>query len=73
MLRGTQWERLLSPDYGKAPPPIQYTQPSNMSFDELTRILGGSRTSVPTQNLTINDVISGIQNQYGQAPKGAVG
>ena len=73
MLRGTQWERLLSPDYGKAPAPTQYAQPSNMSYDELTRILGGSRTSVPTQSLTINDVISGIQNQYGQAPKGAVG
>ena len=73
MLRGTQWERLLSPDYGKAPAPTQYAQPNNMSYDELTRILGGSRTSVPTQNLTINDVISGIQNQYGQAPKGAVG
>ena len=73
MLRGTQWERLLSPDYGKAPTPTQYAQPNNMSYDELTRILGGSRTSVPTQSLTINDVISGIQNQYGQAPKGAVG
>jgi len=73
MLRGTQWERLLSPDYGKAPAPTQYAQPNNMSYDELTRILGGSRTSVPTQSLTINDVISGIQNQYGQAPKGAVG
>ena len=73
MLQGTQWEKLLSPDYGKAPAPTQYAQPSNMSYDELTRILGSSKTSVPTQSLTINDVIAGIQSQYGQAPKSAVG
>jgi len=73
MLRGTQWERLLNPNYGNVPAPTQYAQPSNISYDELTRILGGSKTSMPTQSLTINDVISGIQNQYGQAPKGAVG
>jgi hypothetical protein len=73
MLRGTQWERLLSPDYGKASPPTQYTQPSNMNFDELTKILGSSRTSVPTQSLSINDVIAGIQSQYGQTPQGSMG
>jgi hypothetical protein len=73
MLRGTQWEQLLNPNYRNVPAPTQYAQPSNMSYDELTRILGGSKTSVPTQNLTINDVISGIQNQYGQAPQGSVG
>jgi len=73
MLRGTQWEKLLSPDYGKALPITQYTKPNNISFDELTKILGGSRESIPTQSLTINDVISGIQNQYGQAPNSAMG
>jgi hypothetical protein len=74
MLRGTQWEKLLSPDYGKAPvmPPMP-VNPSNMSYDELTRILGGSRTSVPTQSLSINDVIAGIQSQYGQTPQGSMG
>jgi hypothetical protein len=74
MLKGTQWEKLLSPTYGQTPPmPSAPVNPSNMSYDELTKILGGSRTSVPTQNLSINDVIAGIQNQYGQAPSSAMG
>jgi hypothetical protein len=73
MLRGTQWEKLLSPDYGKAPAMPTSTNPSNMTFNELTRILGGSRESIPTQNLSINDVIAGIQSQYGQAPQGSMG
>ncbi len=73
MLRGTQWEQLLSPDYGKAPAMPTSTNPSNMTFNELTRILGGSRESIPTQNLSINDVIAGIQSQYGQTPQGSVG
>ena len=64
LLRGTQWERLLSPDYGKAP-----AMPSNMTIDDLTRILGGSSP----QNLSINDVIAGIQNQYGQTTNSAMG
>lgn len=73
MLRGTQWEQLLSPDYGKVPATPTYTNPSNMTFNELTRILGGSRESIPTQNLSINDVIAGIQSQYGQTPQGSMG
>ena len=73
MLRGTQWEQLLSPDYGKAPAMPTSTNPSNMTFNELTRILGGSTTSAPSQNLTINDVIAGIQSQYGQTPQGSMG
>jgi len=71
MLQGTQWEKLLNPTYNQPVPmanPAVSTNPSNMSFEELTRILGGSKASVPTQNLTINDVIAGIQSQYGQAP-----
>jgi hypothetical protein len=72
LLRGTQWERLLSPDYGKVPAPMQYTQPSNMSYSDLVKILGGLDT-MPSRNLTINDVISGIQNQYGQTPSSTVG
>ena len=74
MLRGTQWEQLLSPDYGKAPAmPTMPNNPSNMTYDQLTKILGGSRESIPSANLSINDVIAGIQNQYGQAPKGSMG
>jgi hypothetical protein len=74
MLRGTQWEQLLSPDYGKAPAmPNVPTNPSNMSFDQLMGVLGNTRTSMPTQNVSINDVIAGIQSQYGQTPTGSVG
>jgi hypothetical protein len=73
MLRGTQWEQLLSPDYGKAPAMPTSTNPSNMTFNELTRILGGSTASAPSQNLSINDVIAGIQSQYGQTPTGSMG
>jgi hypothetical protein len=76
MLQGTQWEKLLNPTYNQPAPmanPAVSTNPSNMSFEELTRILGSTKASVPTQNLTINDVIAGIQSQYGQAPKSAMG
>ena len=74
MLRGTQWEQLLSPDYGKAPAmPSMPTNPSNMSFDQLMGVLGNTRTSIPTQSVSINDVIAGIQSQYGQTPTGSVG
>jgi hypothetical protein len=73
MLRGTQWEQLLSPDYGKAPAMPTPTNPSNMTFNELTKILGGPTTSAPAQNLSINDVIAGIQSQYGQTPQVPMG
>jgi hypothetical protein len=76
MLQGTQWEKLLSPTYNQPVPmanPAVSTNPSNMSFEELTKILGGSKTSTPTQSVSINDVIAGIQSQYGQAPKSAMG
>ena len=74
MLRGTQWEQLLSPDYGKAPAmPSMPTNPSNMDFNQLMGILGNTRTSIPTQSVSINDVIAGIQSQYGQTPTGSMG
>ena len=74
MLRGTQWEQLLDPNYGKAPAmPTMPTNPSNMDFNQLMSILGNSRTSIPTQNVSINDVIAGIQSQYGQTPQGSMG
>ena len=74
MLRGTQWEQLLDPNYGKAlAMPTMPTNPSNMDFNQLMSILGNSRTSIPTQNVSINDVIAGIQSQYGQTPQGSMG
>lgn len=68
LLIGTQWEKFLDPNYGKVPAPVQFNQPSNMSYDRLMGILGTGRDTLPSQALTINDVISGIQNQYGQKP-----
>lgn len=73
LLIGTQWEKFLDPNYGKVPTPIQFNQPSNMSYDRLMSILGTSRDVLPSQVLSINDVISGIQNQYGQTPTGSMG
>jgi hypothetical protein len=68
MLQGTQWEKLLDPNYGQAPAMPSQTNPSNMNFDRLMGILGNSKTSIPTQSVSINDVIAGIQSQYGQTP-----
>jgi len=73
LLKGTQFERLLDPNYGKVPAPRQYAQPSNLSYNDLMGILGSKQGMPPTSSLSINDVISGIQNQYGQVPAGAVG
>lgn len=71
MLIGTQWERFLNPS--QPIPQRQFNQPSNMSYDRLMEILGTGRDTLPSQALSINDVISGIQNQYGQAPQGTMG
>jgi len=73
LLIGTQWEKFLDPNYGKVPTPVQFNQPSNMSYNQLRNILGNSRDVLPSQALSINDVISGIQNQYGQTPTGSMG
>lgn len=73
LLIGTQWEKLLDPNYGKIPEPRQYGQPSNLSYNDLMGILG-NRQGMPSANsLTINDIISGIQNQYGQVPSRTMG
>ena len=73
LLRGTQWEKFLDPNYGKVPAPTQYSQPSNLSYNDLMGILG-SRQGMPAKSsLSINDIISGIQNQYGQTPASTVG
>jgi hypothetical protein len=73
LLIGTQWEKFLDPNYGKVPEPIKFNQPSGMSYDQLIGILGNSADTMPSQALTINDVISGIQNQYGQIPTRSMG
>ena len=73
LLRGTQWEKFLDPNYGQIPTPVQFNQPTNMSYDRLMSILGTGKDVLPSQALTINDVISGIQNQYGQTTNSAMG
>ena len=73
LLRGTQWEKFLSPNYGKVPAPVQYSQPSRLSYNDLMGILGSQQGMPSRSNLSINDVISGIQNQYGQTPTSTMG
>ena len=73
LLIGTQWEKFLDPNYGKVPEPVKYSQPSNLSYNDLMSILGSKQGMPPTSSLSINDVISGIQNQYGQAPQSTMG
>lgn len=73
LLRGTQWEKFLNPNYGKVPAPVQYSQPSRLSYNDLMGILGSKQGMPPASALSINDVISGIQNQYGQTPTSTMG
>lgn len=73
LLIGTQWEKFLDPNYGKVPAPVQYTQPTNLSYNDLMGILGSKQGMPPASSLSINDIISGIQNQYGQASNSAMG
>jgi hypothetical protein len=73
LLIGTQWEKLLDPNYGRIPEPVQYSQPSNLSYNDLMAILGNKQGMPSASNLTINDIISGIQNQYGQVPSRTMG
>jgi len=73
LLIGTQWEKFLDPNYGKVPEPIKYSQPSNMSYNDLMSILGSKQGMPSASSLSINDIISGIQNQYGQTPTRTMG
>jgi len=73
LLRGTQWEKFLDPNYGKVPEPIKYSQPSSLSYNDLMGILGSKQGMPPSSSLSINDIISGIQNQYGQVPARSMG
>jgi len=73
LLKGTQFERFLDPNYGQVPEPVQYSQPSNLSYNDLMSILGSKQGMPSASSLSINDIISGIQNQYGQANRSAMG
>ena len=73
LLKGTQWEKFLDPNYGQVPEPVQYSQPSNLSYNDLMSILGSKQGMPSASTLSINDIISGIQNQYGQANRSAMG
>jgi hypothetical protein len=73
LLIGTQWEKFLDPNYGKVPAPVQYSQPSNLSYNDLMGILGSKQGMPPASSLSINDIISGIQNQYGQTASRTMG
>jgi len=73
LLIGTQWEKFLNPNYGKVPEPVQYSQPSNMSYNDLMGILGSKQGMPSASSLSINDIISGIQNQYGQTASRTMG
>jgi hypothetical protein len=73
LLIGTQWEKFLDPNYGQIPEPVQYSQPSNLSYNDLMGILGSKQGMPAKSSLSINDVISGIQNQYGQTPTRTMG
>ena len=73
LLIGTQWEKFLDPNYGKVPAPVQYSQPSSISYNDLMGILGSRQGMPSASSLSINDIISGIQNQYGQAPARTMG
>ena len=73
LLIGTQWEKFLDPNYGQVPEPIQYSQPSSLSYNDLMGILGSKLGMPSASTLSINDIISGIQNQYGQARSSTMG
>ena len=73
LLMGTQWEKFLDPNYGRVPEPTIYSQPSNLSYNDLMGILGNKQGMPSSSNLSINDIISGIQNQYGQVPSRTMG
>jgi hypothetical protein len=61
LLRGTQFERFLNPQ-----PMPTFQQPMGMDYNQLMSSLQGQRP------VSIGDVISGIQGQYGQTNPGSV-
>jgi lysophospholipase L1-like esterase len=73
LLMGTQWEKFLDPNYGRVPEPVKFSQPSNLSYTDLMGILGSKSGMPSASGLSINDIVSGIQNQYGQVPSRTMG
>lgn len=65
LLRGTQWEKFLNP----VQPPVVQPAQTGMGYNQLMNTLQGGQGG----NLTLNNIISGIQGQYGQTPSGTVG
>ncbi|UOF80803.1 hypothetical protein [Caudoviricetes sp.] len=65
LLRGTQWEKYLNP----AQPVTPVQAPAGISYNQLMNTLQGGQGG----NLTLSDIISGIQSQYGQTTPSAVG
>jgi hypothetical protein len=65
LLRGTQWEKYLSPQEPVVVPAPQI----GMDYATLMGTLRGGQGGT----LTLNDIISGIQSQYGQTNPGSVG
>jgi hypothetical protein len=65
LLRGTQWEKYLS----TRPTPAAPTPQTGMTYNQLQSILKGGTGTPPT----LSNIISGIQNQYGQNPNSAMG
>ena len=67
LLRGTQWERFINQPVPQVP--VVQPQQMRMSYADLVSALQGKQGP----RLTINDVISGIQGQYGQVNPSAMG
>lgn len=65
LLRGTQWEKYLNP----AQPTVVPAPQTGMNYNQLMNTLQGGQGG----SLSLNDIISGIQGQYGQTPSGTVG
>ncbi len=53
LLIGTQWEKFLDPNYGQVPEPIQYSQPSSLSYNDLMGILGSKQGYPAKSSLSI--------------------
>lgn len=65
LLRGTQWEKYINPIQ---PAAVQSPQ-TGMNYNQLINTLQGGQGG----SLTLSDIISGIQGQYGQTSSGTVG
>lgn len=67
LLRGTQWENFINQPVAQIP--VVQPQQTGMSYADLVNALQGNQGP----RLTIGDIISGIQGQYGQINPGSMG